>query len=161
MISSVMTEFFGHSDYLDHMVTRPLSHIKHKWKLTWDQANMQYKPEENSYADLLNRLIKELDSVTIPNNYHNNEDELALYVLNNLRWSIKKVGVRWEGVDYDSILEQGGFHDIDQSHLLIASAGRIHTARKYGQMHFDEMEESHRRMLGALIAIILYHRSDN
>jgi hypothetical protein len=45
--------------------------------------------------------------------------------------------------------------------LVTASLYLPHTARKYGQMHFDEMEESHRRMLGALIAIILYHRSDN
>jgi hypothetical protein len=159
MISSVMTEFFADSDFLAYMVTRPLSHIKHNWELTWNSADMQYVPEDDSYADLLNRLIDELHLLPIPKSYHGNEDELALYLRDKLGWPIKKVGVRWEGADYDSILEQGGFFDIDQSHLLTAAAGRIHIARRYGQMHFDEMEKAHRRILGAVIAIILYHRS--
>ncbi len=75
-------------------------------------------------------------------------------------WKIQKVGNRWEGEDYPFILEQGGFDDIDQEELLHAAAGRIKAAIARGQLHFDEMEWFHRKMLADVLAMILYHRAD-
>lgn len=63
------------------------------------------------------------------------------------------------GADYDSILEQGGFHDIDEANLVAAAAGRVRAALERGQMHWDDMEDSHRRMLAAVLSVILYHRA--
>lgn len=70
-----------------------------------------------------------------------------------------KVGNRWVCVDYASLLEQGRFGDTDEANLMLAVAGRIHAARIAGQEHFDDMEESHQRMLAAVLSVILYHRS--
>jgi hypothetical protein len=155
-----MNDFFADSDYLDHMVLRPLSHIRTNWELTWDRKTGTYIAEDDSYAGLLNDLLAELENCSPPPRYHDNEDCLANYVVEHLRWPISKIGKRWVGADYDSILEQGGLHDIDQANLLFAAAGRIQVAKRLGQSHFDEMEESHRRMLGAVLAIILYCRND-
>ena len=65
------------------------------------------------------------------------------------------------GIDaeYGAILEQGGFNELNQSELILAAAGRIHAARIRGQNHFDEMEESPRRILADVLTIILYHKT--
>ena len=148
------------SDMLDRDVLRPLSHIKGNWELTWCDVKKKYVEEDNSYAKLLNELISELESVKPPKKYHDNEDRLAEYVKEALKWPIRKQGSRWVGVDYDLILEQGGFHDVDEENLVLAAAGRIRAAQDRGQMHYDDMERSHKRMLAAVMTVILYHRTD-
>jgi hypothetical protein len=155
-----MDNVFANSDCLDHMVLRPLSHIRMNWELTWDRKAGTYFVEQDSCAGLLNNLLTELENSSPPSRYHDNEDCLAKFVVEHLKWPIKKIGNRWVGADYDSILEQGGFYDVDQTNLIFAAAGRILVAKRLGQTHFDEMEESHRRMLGAVLAIILYFRTD-
>ena len=154
-----MNDFFFRSDLLDHMVLRPLSHIKANWELTWDGGTHECIPEEDSFCASLNQLITELDQTSPPSRYHDNEDCLAQYVLNTMKWPIKKVGSRWIGAEYESILEQGGFEDLDEKNLILAAAGRIAAAKKRGQCHYDDMEESHRKMLAAVLSIILYHRA--
>lgn len=64
------------------------------------------------------------------------------------------------GHDYASILEQGAFDDVDERNLLLAVSGRVKAALDRGQMHFDDMEESHRKMLADVLAIILFHRDN-
>jgi hypothetical protein len=155
-----MNDFFADSDYLDHTVLRPLSHIYMNWELTWDRKTRTYRVEDDSFAKLLNDLLTELENCSPPSRYHDNEDCLAKFVIKHLKWPIRKIGNRWVGADYDSILEQGGLHDVDEANLVLAAAGRIHVAKRLGQTHFDKMEKSHRRMLGAVLAIILYCRVD-
>ncbi len=152
-------EFFRNSDLLDQLVLRQLSHIKGNWELTWDEEKQGYIPEENSYADLLNKLIEEMGQVDPPAKYHDNEDCLAEHVKSNCNWDIKKVNGRWIRADYPSILEQGAFDDIDKNNLIFAAVGRIKVAIKQKQFHFDDMEQSHQRMLADVLAIILYHRT--
>lgn len=152
-------EFFGGSNLFDYMITRQLSHIRGNWELTWDHKKEQYEPEEESYAGLINELVIELSKLDPPEIYHDNEDRLAEYCKASLNWDIKKVGNRWVGSDYSSVLEQGGFKDWDQKNLCLAACGRVKAALSRGQMHFDDMEESHRKMLADVLAIILYHRS--
>jgi hypothetical protein len=152
--------FFAWSDWLDHDVLRPLDHLKVNWEISWDDAAQHYKPEEDSFAEDVNTLIDDLAAAAPPKRYHDNEDALANYVIKTLRWPIRKEGNRWVGADYSSILEQGGSEDIDQNNLLAAAAGRVHAAIKLGQVHFDEMEDSHQKMLSAVLSIILYHRLD-
>ncbi|MEA5554513.1 hypothetical protein VB713_26630 [Anabaena cylindrica UHCC 0172] len=153
-------KFFGQSDLLDRLVLRQLSHIKHNWELVWDDENEKYEPEEDSYAEKLNQLIEELGRVDPPQKYHENEDCLAEYVVANRYWQINKVNGRWVGADYVGILEQGGFHDIDEVNLILATAGRIKAATDRNQYHFDYMEQSHQEILANVLAIILYHRTD-
>lgn len=154
-----MKSFFRKSDWLDRMSLRPLSHIRHNWELTWDDANDRYLHESDSYAELLNNLIDELGTVNPPAKYHDNEDRLAEYTRDHLGWPIRKVSGHWVGADYQSILEQGGFDDVSEKDLMLAAAGRIKAAQVRGQNHFNEMEEGHQSMLAAVLAIILYHRS--
>jgi hypothetical protein len=153
-------EFFRNSDLLDRLSLRQLSHIKGNWELTWDDINGEYMPEDNSYAAQVNQLLWQLSSVHPPNKYHDNEDRLGDYVQEHLKWKIEKIGNRWVGEDYAAILEQGGFKDVDQDNLLLAAAGRIKAARDRKQLHFDEMEQSHQKMLADVLAIILYLRID-
>jgi hypothetical protein len=154
-----MNAFFANSLYLDTVVVRPLSHILSNWELIWDRDKERYCEEKNSYAVTLNQLFVDLSSAKPPSSYHDNEDRLAEYVVGHLKWSIRKEGKRWVGADYAAILEQSGFHDTSEQDLVIAAAGRIQAAVNRNQFHFDDMEESHRRMLGAVITIILYHRT--
>lgn len=154
-----LNSFFSNSEWVDYKVLRPLSHIHENWELQWDAINNSYTVEENSFAEALNSLIKELEQVNPPARYHDNEDCLAEFVRDGLKWSIYKVGSRWIGADYESILEQGGFNDIDEANLLLATAGRIKAAQARNQHHFDDMEESHQRMLATVLSVILYQRS--
>lgn len=161
-------DFFANSDGLDHMVLRPLSHILPNWELTWDHAKQQYREEEGSFAKTLNELIVELSGITPPAKYHDNEDRLADYVVNTLKWPVEKVKGRWywdgkpmNSWDYSGLLEQGGFGDENQQNLLLAIAGRVSAAIKHGQLHFDDMELGHREILAAVLAVVLYHRSND
>jgi hypothetical protein len=157
-----MKSFFADSksDSLDREVLRPLSHIKGNWELTWDDSKDKYVEEDDSYAQQLNDLISELDAAVPPARYHDNEDRLSEYVRDNLKWPIRKDGARWVGADYDSIIEQGGFDDLDEKNLVLAAAGRIRAAQARGQDHYDAMEKSHRRMIAAVLSVILYHRTE-
>ena len=148
--------FFARSDYLDRMVMRPLSHITMNWEAIWDGD--RYQPENDSFAGDLNQIIEQIASSPRPKRYHDNEDRLAQRVLNELKWPIQKKGARWVGADYQSILEQGAFHDIGQKELGTAAAGRVHMALDYGQKHFDEMDDAHMTMLAALMTIMIYQR---
>jgi hypothetical protein len=115
--------FLAKSDFFDREVLKPLSHILPYWELTWDPANQRYLEEDDSYAAIVNALISELEVATPPVQYHDNEDRLAEYVLKHLKWPIRKEGKRWVGADYGSIIEQGGFHDLDEHDLVLAAAG--------------------------------------
>jgi len=152
-------DFFSRSYYLDKEVLRPLSHIMGNWELTWDAEEQKYVEEEGSYAGLLNQLIVEIGKAHPPKRYHDNEDRLGEYVQKHLNWGILKKGKWWIGCDYVSLIQQGGFGDTDQADMFLAAAGRIHAAKKRGQLHYDVMEESHRRILGVVITAILYHRT--
>ena len=153
--------FFAWSDcVLDHLVLRPLSHITTNWELTWNPNSQSYEPEEDSFASILNETINDISKAKAPDRYHDSEDRLAEYVIEHLGWPIRKEGGRWVGADYEAILEQGGFHDVDQIDLIRAAAGRVHAALDRSQRHFDEMEESHRRMLAAVLTIIVFHRGN-
>ena len=154
-----MNDFFANSsaDSLDLMVLKQLEHIYGNWELTWDYTENKYKEEENSFAALLNNLIEELDSVTPPDDYHMHEDILAMYLQDKEKWKIHKAGKYWKGGTYKGILEQGGF-GADVHNLVLAAAGRIRTAKKFGQYHFDDMDISHKKILADILAIILYHR---
>lgn len=145
---------------MDRLALKQLSHIKENWELAWNNEDEKYEPEENSYAEKLNQLIVELGRVDPPKKYHKNEDCLVEYVIANLNWKIRKINGRWVGEDYVAILEQGGFNDIDRNNLILAAAGRIKAAIDRNQHHFDEMEQSHQKILADVIAIILYHRTD-
>ncbi len=153
-----MEHFFDWSGFLDFEVTKQLSHIKPNWELMWDESTAKYIEEEDSFAEDLNKLIEELKYIKPPNNYHKYEDIVCKYQNEFSNWNIQKKGNKWEVGDYACFLEQGGFHDINVENLIIAAAGRINAAIKRGQTNYDDMEESHRIMLGDLIAVILFHR---
>ena len=154
-----MTNFFYNSEDLDMMVLKPLSHIEGNWELTWDNCTKAYAPEEDSFAEQLNKLITEIEQTNPPAKYHDNEDILVEYVRDKLNWQVSKVNGRWVGNDYQSMLEQGGFDDTDEKNLILAAAGRMKTAIRFGQIHFDDIEEGHKKIFAAVLSIILYHRS--
>ncbi len=154
----VIKNFFKKSEILDYYVLRQLSHINSSWELVWDSEVNEYEREEGTFASLLNDLIDELASTPAPARYHDNEDTLAEYVKQNQKWKIRKLGNRWTGSDYKSILEQGGFKDMNEKDLVKAAVGRIKGAIDRKQQHFDDMEETHRKILADVLAIILYHR---
>lgn len=157
-MNNSIKDFFSNSEWLDYKVLRQLSHINLSWELIWDQDTEEYVREEGTFAGLLNDLIIEMAETTPPKKYHDNEDALADFVIKHLKWKIHKVKKRWVGEQYEAILEQGGFDDIDEKHLVQAATGRIIAAIKHSQLHFDDMEESHQKMLAAVLAIIVYHR---
>ena len=103
----------------------------------------------------------ELSKLNPPKKYHNNEDRIVEYCKENLNWNIKKVGSRWVGEEYAAILEQGSFDDLDERDLCFAACGRVKAALERGPMHFDQMEDFHRKMLADVFAIILYQRGFN
>lgn len=152
--------FFAWSDLLDHDVTRPLAHAKGAWELTWDDEAGRYEHEEDSFARYVNAMIDDIADTAISQRYHDNEDVVANYVASKPGSKLVKIGGRWIGAEYGWILEQGGFDDIDQGELLTAAVGRVAAAIDRGQTHYDQMEQGHRLMLGDVLTIILYHRSN-
>jgi hypothetical protein len=80
---------------------------------------------------------------------YTNEDFLAGYVKKHLKRSINKVENRWEGEDYEMILEQVEFHDFNKKELIQAKTGSIHAALDRSQFHF----------MTSKIPIIRYSRS--
>ncbi|WP_024617024.1 hypothetical protein [Pseudomonas kilonensis] len=148
-------DFFAQSEKLDYAVLRPLSHLNLCWELIWDGED--YVDEEGTFSGVLIRLIDRMATVTPPNNYHDNEDILAQSVIASLGWKIEKIGKRWEGADYVSILEQGSIGDsVNQSELFLATVGRIVAAIKHGQYRFDDMEEGHQIVLAAALSILVF-----
>ncbi|HDS1810215.1 hypothetical protein [Pseudomonas putida] len=137
-------DFFAQSDMLDYAVLRPLSHLNLCWELIWDGEG--YVDEEYTFSGILIRLIDRMASVTPPKKYHDNEDILAESVIASLKWKIEKVGNRWVGADYASILEQGS----------LATAGRVAAAIKHGQHRFDDMEDGHQTILAAALSILVF-----
>lgn len=159
-------QFFEPSDFMEHEVLRPLSHIQANWELQIDPKTGRYLEEEGSFAALFNSLIDELATTQPPLRYHDNEDRLAEHVQEHLNWKIKKLGSTWvkqDGTrlhpsDYLSLLEQGGFDNMGVRNLVLAASGRVHAAILRGQVHFDDMERSHQVILAGVLAAILYHR---
>lgn len=156
-----MIEFFDRTELLDYEVLRPLSHIRGNWELFSGTDGYHFEVEEDSFAKELSELIDEIDGAEIPARYHDNEDKLAEYVRDKFEREIKKVGNRWVGSDYRIILQDAGFFDISEYNLVQSAKGRIISAKKYNQNHYDEMEAGHRKMLAVILTLILYHRADN
>lgn len=144
---------------MDREVLRPLSHARLNWELMWDHDAKRYEPEDDSFAQDLNELIEHIANSPRPDRYHDNEDVVANYLVTEGA-SIKKEKGRWVGMDYDNILAQGGFDDIDQQHLRLAATGRVCAAIERGQLHYDDMEDGHRKMLAQILTIILYHGTE-
>lgn len=156
----MIKDFFSNSEELDIYVTKQLSHIAPNWELTWDDENEKYQDEDNSFASMINSLFDDLEEIEILENYHEKEDIVAEYVNTFLNWAIYKEGKKWIGAEYRSILEQGSFHDFNQVNLMLAVVGRVSKALLSGQCGFDYMEDGHKKALGDILAIILYHRWD-
>lgn len=95
-MTTTILSFFADSQWVDRLVFwPPLSHVRPNWELTWDTESNQYSPEDDSFSDLLNTLISELENTSPPSKYHDNEDVLASYVQQRLNWGIKKQGNQW------------------------------------------------------------------
>jgi hypothetical protein len=159
--SEQISKFFANCMWLDSSVLRPLSHIAPNWEASWDGDNQCYKAEADSFADDLNAIITQIANTENPMRYHDNEDNLAERVLRDLNWPIQKKGNFWSGADYQSILEQGSFDDIEQQNLITAATGRVQTAMELGQMHFDDMEQAHLNILAAIMTIAIYQRDND
>ena len=157
--------FFQASDFLEHEVLRPLSHIRGGWELRIDPDTGRYEDEEDTFAWLFNHLIDELSRATPPAKYHDSEDRLAEHVKNSLNWKIKKQGNTWINEsgkllapsDYLATLAQGGFRFEGGQDLMDAAAGRVAAAIHYGQTHFDDMERGHQVILAGVLTAILWH----
>lgn len=152
-------EFFAWTESLDYEVLRPLSHARGNWELTWDHDALRYRAEDDSFAKDLNDLIDCIATTPRPARYHDNEDVIANYLASEGS-NIRKEKGRWVGDDYEQILANGGFSDIDQEQLRIAATGRVCAAIEHGQMSYDQMENGHRKMLASILTIILYHGTE-
>jgi hypothetical protein len=152
--------FFANSQELDYLVLRPLSHMDLNWELSWDQHNEVYKTEGGQFAEVLNKLIVEIAKTNPPIKYHDNEDCLAEYVKSTLNLKIYKERGRWLGTDYETILTQGGFEDLNEENLIHVLAGRIKAAIDRKQNHFDNVEKSHKNIIGFVMSIVIYLRYD-
>jgi hypothetical protein len=157
--------FFRASEFLEHEVLRPLSHIRGGWALYVDPDTEKYEDEEDTFAWLFNHLVDKLSQATPPTNYHDSEDRLGEHVQRSLNWRIRKQGGIWVNEsgnrlspnDYLATLEQGGFRLEGDQDLLDAAAGRVRAAIRHGHTHFDEMERGHQVILAGVLAAILYH----
>lgn len=150
--------FFARSDALDYLCLRPLDHIASSWEVVWDRDGLRCVSEEDSFAADLNLFIDEIAGAVRPTRYHEDEDALIEAYLGATKWPQQKKGNRWIVADYASLLEQAASADLHEARLVSAATGRVHAALDFGQMHFDNMEEGHRRILAQVVTIILYQR---
>ncbi|MCI5167518.1 MAG: hypothetical protein D3903_15865 [Candidatus Electrothrix sp. GM3_4] len=156
-MSALVVNFFANSEDILDYVLKPLEHIRGNWDVIWDRDNDKYQEEEDSFGAELNALIHEIAQAKAPTNYHVHEDKVAVFQTRH--WdSISKKGRFWVGGEYREILEQGSFDDHEQQALVLSVAGRVKAALDREQYHIDEMEKKHKRMLCAILSIILYQR---
>ena len=119
-------KFFEPSEFMEHEVLRPLSHIRANWDLYINPESGRYLEEDDSFASLFNALIDKLAVTQPPSYYHDNEDCLGEYVQRYLNWRIKKSGSTWvnqdgsrlHASDYLVLLEQGAFGKIERRDLI-------------------------------------------
>ena len=80
----LILDFIDYSDIFDHMVLRPLSHIRGNWELQWNYEKLEFLEEEDSFAKDLNQLLRDIADCKLPCNYryHASEDIIARLVKN-------------------------------------------------------------------------------
>lgn len=131
-------------------------------------------------------MINEIAETTPPSSYHVHDDFLAQYLVKERKWDIYQRGKWWytavfgivsprneADIDineklangevekrafYPSIMEQGGLGDILEENLIKVASGRVNAAIGRGQLIYEDMENSHRKMLAEVLTSILYHR---
>ncbi|UQA50978.1 hypothetical protein [Vibrio sp. ED002] len=150
--------FFDDSESIRDLVLQPLEHIRSNWDLYWNDSELRYVEEEHSFGSELNQLILEIATIQAPENYHQHEDKVAHIYQESSDIHIQKNGRFWGGEDYRSILEQGGFDDVEEKDLVLSAAGRIKAALGREQYHIDNMEKGHQIVLCMILSNILYHR---
>ena len=86
----LILDFIDCSDIFDHMVLRPLSHIRGNWELQWNYEKLEFLEEEDSFAKDLNQLLRDITDCELPCNYryHASEDIIARLVKKHLHWNI-------------------------------------------------------------------------
>ena len=156
----LILDFIDCSDIFDHMVLRPLSHIRGNWELQWNYEKLEFLEEEDSFAKDLNQLLRDIADYELPCNYryHASEDIIARLVKKHLHWNIyrDRRGF-WHGAEYIWIIEQGTLYDIDQQEILKALKGRI-LAAIVRKQKFSDIDSGHQAMIAGLFSIILYVR---
>lgn len=163
--------FFADSAYLDYAALRPLSHVAPNWELTWDSSMGEYEAEEGSLAAHLNVLIEQVARSVPPTDYHSHENRLAqLYArVGGGRFHLSKSGKLWIDSQTNKptskemvghMIEQASSGSDDVPDLVLACAGRVATAMRFGVRHFDDLDDGHLAMLAVLIAVVLFRRSD-
>lgn len=160
---------FFKSDRLDYATLRPLSHVMWNWELVGSESgDPLLQEEEDSYAAHLNVLIDEIAAQSPPSDYHRLENEIAAgytgvldgrYFLKGKLWHDKQTGLPIQKDDVGHMMEQAssGWNDIPES--VLAAAGRIATAMRYGVTNFDDLDHGHMEMLAIDLMTILFRRS--
>ncbi|MFN7310785.1 MAG: hypothetical protein ACK5T0_05370 [Vampirovibrionales bacterium] len=169
--SQKVLNFFANSDFLDRVVLRPIDHLGYDWELTWDSDKQEYKPEQNSLAEHLNILIRDIASATPEKYYHTLENKWielfsdvkqGAYKLNSNRLWVDSLTD--EPVPKDMLghmLEQATCCYEDIPDLITAVAGRVQTSMGRGKKtHFDQLDNGHMQMIGIIMTVILFRRSD-
>lgn len=113
--------------------------------------------EEGHLSEKLIKLIDILATTTPPLRYHDNEDQLAEYLISQ-GWKIKKKGRFWIVDSYEYMLQQGSLsHEVNHIELIYAATGRVAAAIQHGQRSFDDMEEGHKKMLASILTILVFN----
>jgi hypothetical protein len=162
-------DFFANSDFLDHVVLRPLSHVAANWELTSIPGPDLYLEEDNSLAGQLNVLIEEISTSNPPRDYHAYENKLAMnypevrsgrYYLEGKLWRDIQSGKLVEKDFVGHMIEQATAAQNDVPDLVLAAAGRVATAFNFRVAHFDDLDRGHMEMLSVIMTDILFRRSD-
>lgn len=161
--------FFRRSSFLDHAVLRPLSHVSPDWELQSDGDDDHYLEEDGSLAAHLNVLIENIANSSPVLDYHSHENELAsgyqevssgeIYLEGNL-WLDRKTGRPIEKDMVGHMIEQStaGWDDLPE--LVLAAAGRVAAALRFGISHFDDLDSGHMQMLAVIMTDIIFRRCD-
>lgn len=166
--SEAVMSFFGESGWLDRSVLRPLSHLALSWELRRTETVGVFMEEEDSLAGLMNQLIREISLATPPESYHAHEDAVirlregaasGLIYLQGKRWRDRATGEPMAKSSIGSLLEQASIGYDDVPDLVLAAAGRVATALKFGDANFDDLDEGHADMLAEVLTVILFIRA--
>jgi hypothetical protein len=160
--------FFGKSQWLDRSVLRPLSHIAMSWELRRTETVGVFMEEEDSLAVLMNQLILDISRATPPADYHAHEDAVirlregidngAIYQ-EGRRWRDRKTGEPLHKSSISSLMEQASIRYEDVPDLVLAAAGRVATALKFGDANFDDLDNGHADMLAEVLTVIIFIRA--
>lgn len=153
----LIKNFFYKSETLAMAALLPLDHIYDNWELRWNESTEEYREEDDSFSPQINGIIRDLVRSGFSEMKMESPIELAQFLNRRLDWP----------VETGSNLALSTYLRKDAEIFLLTETGLYESASvviefciRKGFLHFDDLDEYFREILGSIISALIYLRDD-